>query len=109
MNILGDLSAVQPREYEEWKEPDTAGSRTSSGKTRRMEFVDAATDRAREEAKAAGQAFDEAAYRQKILDRTPPASSSARRPSRRAAYTDSGCAGATWSPRSTAWPSCTAG
>ena len=37
-----------------------------------MEFVDTATARAREEAKAAGQAFDEAAYRQKILDQTPP-------------------------------------
>ena len=72
MNILGDLSAVQPAEYEEWKEPDTPASRTPSGKTRRMEFVDAATDRAREEAKAAGQAFDEAASRQKILDQTPP-------------------------------------
>ena len=72
MNILGDLSAVQPAEYEEWKEPDTPGSRSSSGKTRRMEFVDTATDRAREEAKAAGQAFDEAAYREKILDQTPP-------------------------------------
>ena len=72
MNILGDLSAVQPAEYEEWKEPETAGSRTPPGKTRRMEFVDAVTERAREEAKAAGQPFDEAAYRQKILDETPP-------------------------------------
>jgi hypothetical protein len=40
MNILGDLSAVQPAEYEEWK--------------------------------AAGQPFDEAANRQKILVETPP-------------------------------------
>ena len=72
MNILGDLSAVQPAEYQEWKEPDTAGGRTPSSETRRMEFVDAVTNRAREEAKAAGQAFDEAAYRQKILDQTPP-------------------------------------
>ena len=110
MNILGDLSAVQPAEYEEWKEPDTPASRTPSGKTRRMEFVDAATDRAREEAKAAGQAFDEAASRQKNSStRRPPASSSARTPSRRAANTDNGCAGATSSPRSMVWPSCTAG
>lgn len=36
MNILGDLSAVQPAEYDEWKEPETA------------------------------------AYRQKVLDQTPP-------------------------------------
>jgi Calcineurin-like phosphoesterase len=72
MNILGDLSAVQPAEYEAWKEPDSPASRTPSGKTRRMEFVDAATDRAREEAKATGQAFDEVASRQKILDQTPP-------------------------------------
>ena len=71
MNILGDLSAVQPAEYAEWKEPETARSRTPSGQTRRMEFVDAVTERAREEAKAAGQPFDEAAYRRKILDETP--------------------------------------
>ena len=72
MNILGDLSAVQPAEYGGVEEPDTARSRTPSGQTRRMEFVDAVTKRAREEAKAAGQPFDEAAYRRKILDETPP-------------------------------------
>jgi hypothetical protein len=71
MNILGDLSAVQLAEYAEWKEPETAGSRTQSGKARRMEFVDAVTERAREEAKAAGQPFNEAAYRRKILAETP--------------------------------------
>ena len=32
MNILGDLSAVQPGEYELWKKPDTAGARSSPGK-----------------------------------------------------------------------------
>ena len=109
MNILGDLSAVQPAEYEEWKEPDTAGSPAPSGETRRMAFVDAATERARDEAKAAGQAFDERPIGRRSSTRRPRASSSARRPSRRAASTGSGCAGATWSPPSTALPSCTAG
>jgi 3',5'-cyclic AMP phosphodiesterase CpdA len=72
MNILGDLSAVQPAEFEEWKAPDTAGSPAPPSETRRMAFVDAATERARNEAKAAGQPFDEAAYRQSVLDQTPP-------------------------------------
>jgi len=72
MNMLGDLRYVQAAEYEEWKEPDTARFQTPSRKTRRMQFVDAVTERAREEAKAAGQPFDEEAYRQKILDQTPP-------------------------------------
>ncbi|HTP49161.1 MAG TPA: metallophosphoesterase [Anaeromyxobacteraceae bacterium] len=72
MNMLGDLRYVQAAEYEEWKEPDTARFQTPPGKTRRMRFVEAVTRRAREEAKAAGQPFDEEAYRQKILDQTPP-------------------------------------
>ncbi len=37
MNILGDLSAVQPEEYELWKEPVTAGSKSSSAETRRID------------------------------------------------------------------------
>ncbi len=72
MNILGDLSAVQNAEYAQWKPPDTAGSRTPGSKTPRMQYVDAVTERAREEAKAAGQPFDEQAYRQKVLEHTPP-------------------------------------
>ena len=44
----------------------------AAGQDARMEFVDAVTERAREEAKAAGQPFDEAAYRQKVLEQTPP-------------------------------------
>ncbi len=72
MNIMGDLSAVQAAEYGLWKPPDPAGSRTPGNKTPRKQYVDTVTERAREEAKAAGQPFDEQAYRQKVLEQTPP-------------------------------------
>ncbi len=72
MNVLGDLSAVQAAEYAQWKPRDAAGSQTPGSKTPRMQYVDIVTERAREEAKAAGQPFDEQAYRQKVLEQTPP-------------------------------------
>ncbi len=72
MNMLGDMSAVQASEYAEWKPPDTAGSPTPGSKTPRMQYVDIVTERAHEEAKAAGQPFDEQRYRQKVLEETPP-------------------------------------
>jgi len=67
MNMLGDLRYVQAAEYEEWRDPDAAKSQAL-----RIRFVDAVRERARGQAKAAGQAFDEAAYRRMILDQTPP-------------------------------------
>ena len=109
MNILGDLSAVQPAEYAQWMPQDPAESPTPGSKTPRVQRVDALTERAREEAKAARQPFDEQAYRQKVLEQTPRASSSASRHSRRWASTGSGCASTTRSRRSTALPSCTVG
>ena len=72
MNILGDLSAVQAAEYAQWMPQDPAESPTPGSKTPRVQRVDAVTERAREEAKAAGEPFDEQAYRQKVLEQTPP-------------------------------------
>ena len=72
MNILGDLSAVQAAEYAQWMPQDPAASPTPGSKTPRVQRVDAVTERAREEAKAAGEPFDEQAYRQKVLEQTPP-------------------------------------
>ncbi len=72
MNMLGDLRYVQAAEYDEWKVPDTTRSDTPSSEALRLQFVERVTGRARQDAKAAGQSFDEEAYRQKLLVETPP-------------------------------------
>jgi len=63
MNLLGDLRYVQAAEYESFRE---AGSQE-----RRQRFLDSATRRARESARAAGEAFDESGFRARFLARTP--------------------------------------
>ncbi len=63
MNILGDLRYVNAEEYEAFRTPDSEALRDR--------FVRSATDRAKAKAKEAGQPFDEAAHRAKLLEQAP--------------------------------------
>jgi hypothetical protein len=63
MNVLGDLRYVSAEEYEHF--------RTSESIDRRARFIRTLTENARERARAAGQKFDQDAYRTKLLDEVP--------------------------------------
>jgi hypothetical protein len=63
MNMMGDLRYVNAEEYEAFRARDSAD--------RREAFLRSVTRRARERAKAAGEAFDETAYRAKIEKDVP--------------------------------------
>ena len=63
MNMLGDLRYVNAEEYEAF--------RTRDSEAIRERFVRAVTDRAKQRAKAAGEPFDEAAFRAKLVGETP--------------------------------------
>ena len=63
MNMLGDLRYVNAEEYKAWQEPES---------TRRQEhFYENSLERARKNAKAAGQSFDEDAFRRQFLRQAP--------------------------------------
>jgi hypothetical protein len=64
MNMLGDLRYLNKEEYEQFKTPES--------ESLRQKFVESALDRAQKNAKAAGQTFDAAAYRAKLLEQVPP-------------------------------------
>jgi hypothetical protein len=64
MNMLGDLRYLNKEEYELFKTPDS--------ESLRQRFVESALSRAEKNAKAAGQTFDAAAYRAKLLEQVPP-------------------------------------
>jgi hypothetical protein len=64
MNVLGDLRYVNAEEYAAFRTPDSEQLRDR--------FVRSATDRARARAREAGQPFDEAAQRAKLLEQAPP-------------------------------------
>jgi hypothetical protein len=63
MNLLGDLRYATPADYEAF--------RTPGSEKLREETLRAALERAREQAKADGQPFDEAAYRAEFLKQVP--------------------------------------
>ena len=63
MNMLGDLRYLNAEEYEAFRTPDSEGLRER--------FVRSVTERAKARAKDAGEPFDEAAYRAKILEQAP--------------------------------------
>jgi hypothetical protein len=63
MNILGDLRSVDPKEYESF--------RTVDSMRRIQRFYANAIARARDRAKAAGEEFDEDAYRRKLEKEAP--------------------------------------
>jgi hypothetical protein len=63
MNMLGDLRYLNAEEYEAFRTPDSEALRDR--------FVRSATDRAKARAKEAGEPFDEAAYRAKLLAQAP--------------------------------------
>jgi hypothetical protein len=63
MNMLGDLRYVNAEEYEAFRTRDSEAYREA--------FLRSASDRAKERAKAAGQPFDEAAFRAKFLEEVP--------------------------------------
>jgi hypothetical protein len=63
MNMLGDLRYLNAEEYEAFRTPDSAAYREA--------FIRSATERARERAKAAGEAFDEAGHRAKLAEQVP--------------------------------------
>jgi hypothetical protein len=63
MNMLGDLRYVRPEEYEAFRTPES--------ESLRERFFRSASARAREEAKAAGGAWDEAAFRARFLKEAP--------------------------------------
>ena len=63
MNMLGDLRYVSAEEYQTWQEP---------GSTRLREHTyEAALARARKDARASGQPFDEDAFHAKFLEQVP--------------------------------------
>ncbi len=64
MNMLGDLRYLNKEEYEAFTTPDS--------ESLRQRFIESALARAEKNAKAAGQAFDAAAYRAKLLEQVPP-------------------------------------
>jgi hypothetical protein len=64
MNMLGDLRYLNPEEYASYRTPDSEALR--------QRFLDSAAERARKSAKAAGEAFDEGAFRSKFLAEVPP-------------------------------------
>jgi hypothetical protein len=63
MNILGDLRYVNAEEYEAFRTPDSEAYREA--------FLRSAADRAKARAKAAGEPFDERAFREKFLGEVP--------------------------------------
>ncbi len=64
MNILGDLRYLNAEEYASFRTPDSEALRDA--------FLRSALERARDSARAAGQPFDEAAFRSKFLTEVPP-------------------------------------
>jgi hypothetical protein len=63
MNMMGDLRYVNAEEYATFRTRDSAASREA--------FLRSVTRRAKERAKAAGEAFDETAYRAKLEEEVP--------------------------------------
>jgi hypothetical protein len=63
MNVLGDLRYLNAEEYQAFRTPDSEAYRES--------FFRSAAERARARAKAAGEAFDEPAFRAKFLEEVP--------------------------------------
>jgi hypothetical protein len=63
MNMMGDLRYVNPEAYATFRTRDSAATREA--------FLRSLTRRAKERAKAAGETFDEAAYRSKIEEQVP--------------------------------------
>jgi hypothetical protein len=63
MNMLGDLRYLNREEYESYRTPDSEKYREA--------FFRSAAERARAQAKAAGQPFDEAAFRTKFVEEVP--------------------------------------
>jgi hypothetical protein len=64
MNMVGDLRYVAAEEYESFRTPQSVDLR--------WRFLHNATERARERARAKGEAFDEEAFRTKLADQVPP-------------------------------------
>jgi hypothetical protein len=64
MNILGDLRYLNAEEYASFRTPDSEALRDA--------FLRSALERARDNARAAGQPFDDAAFRSKFLTEVPP-------------------------------------
>lgn len=64
MNILGDLRYLNAEEYAAFRTPDSEALRDA--------FLRSALERARDAARAAGQPFDEGAFRSKFLAEVPP-------------------------------------
>jgi hypothetical protein len=63
MNVLGDLRYLNAEEYQAFRTPDSEAYRES--------FFRSAAERARARAKAAGEPFDESAFRAKFLEEVP--------------------------------------
>ncbi len=63
MNMLGDLRYVNPEEYESFQEPEST--------RRREHYYEATLSQARKSAKAAGEPFDEDAFRAKFMKQVP--------------------------------------
>ena len=63
MNMMGLLQYVNPEEYASYRTPDSEAFRDR--------FLRSAEERARKDAKAGGQAFDEGAFRSKFLAEVP--------------------------------------
>ena len=63
MNMLGDLRYVNPEEYESFQEPEST--------RRREHYYEATLSQARKSAKAAGEPFDEDAFRAKFMQQVP--------------------------------------
>ena len=64
MNLLGDLRYLNAEEYAAFRTPDSEALRDA--------FLRSALERARDAARAAGQPFDEGAFRSKFLAEVPP-------------------------------------
>jgi hypothetical protein len=63
MNMLGDLRYVNAEEYKAWQAPEST--------RRREHYYEATLSQARKSAKAAGQPFDEDAFRAKFMQQVP--------------------------------------